>query len=98
MCIIAHPVDNVGATQIFVAPDASRQNQITVYSNVVNNSTENNSMILPVPYPDTISFVDLSNYPTFFKDCNDCFVLEDRSRSFGRGIVKNDSVGEKKNY
>jgi hypothetical protein len=96
MCIIAHPVDHVGATQIFVAPDASRQNQITVYSNVVNNTTENNSMILPVPYPDTISFVDLSNYPTFFKDCNDCFVVQNYGARSGRSIMTNDSIGGKK--
>lgn len=83
MCIIAREVESVGATQIFVAPDAKREYQITVYSNVIENSIDNNTMILPVCNPNTVAFIDLSNYPSFFKDCKDCFMEPpSRSKSF----------------
>ena len=44
-------------------------------SNEVINNCKNNVMILPVPYPDTIEFIDLSNYTNIFEDCQKSFNL-----------------------
>lgn len=83
MCIIALPVDSVGETQIFVAPDSTKKKQITVYSNVVDNNEESNAMILPVPYPNTIQLIDLSNYKDIFQDCKASFDIHNMTRSLG---------------
>jgi hypothetical protein len=54
MCIISKPVQSVSKTQIFAMP-VPGERQLTVYKNHVS-SREENLMILPVPYPDTIEF------------------------------------------
>ncbi len=84
MCIIAREVESVGSTKIFVAPDSKREYQLTVYSNLIENETDNNAMILPVPNPNTVTFMEI--YPSFFNDCSDCFKIDHgRSKSFDDG-------------
>ncbi len=73
MCIISLPVKSVGKTKLFVGPDVSGTNQITVYSNNVDNISDLNAMILPVPYPETVRFIDLSGQKDFFDECTKCF-------------------------
>ena len=89
MCIINDKVKEVSNTKILVSPDNSYTNQLTIYSNNIENDSKNNAMILAVPNIDTIKFIDMSNYKDIFKDCEDCFV-EPRSRSNGisKGMTK----------
>lgn len=81
MCIISGEIDKVAKTKIFCALNKSKTRQITVYSNEVNSVVENNLMILPVPFIDTVQFLDLSTYPDFFKDCEKSFYKENVSFS-----------------
>lgn len=73
MCIISYPVLLVNSTNIFVGPNKNYTHQITVYSNKVHNTKTDNAMILPVPYANTVQLFDLSKYPNFFKDIDNCF-------------------------
>ncbi len=73
MCIISNHVETVAKTKILVAVKPLTNRQLTVYSNYVDNNSENNAMILPVPYPNTVQFHDLSNYKNIFTDCDNCF-------------------------
>lgn len=94
MCVINRPVVRVSATQIYASPSQDGTKQLTVYANKVNTRTAN-TMILPVPYPDTIKFHDLSAYPTFFADLEKCFVSTAPETYSGNGLTK--SLG-KQNY
>ena len=71
MCIISLAVEEVCDTNIFVAVE--ELTQLTVYSNTVKNYTDNNAMVLPVPNPDSLKFIDLSKYPKIFDDLRDSF-------------------------
>ena len=73
MCIISKPVEFVSKTKLYGSLSVDGKNQLTVYSNSVGSITDNNTMILPVPNPDTVKFVDLSTYSTFFEDLANCF-------------------------
>jgi hypothetical protein len=88
MCMISQEVETVNDTKIFCGLNSNKNKQITVYSNTVNNISNNNAMVLPVPFPESVTFHNLENYKTFFKDCEDCFYLQ--SNSYGmRGITTN---------
>lgn len=66
MCIISKPA-RVSNTSIFVSLNATHAEQLTVYSNKV--ATQAGAvMILPVPNPQTIRFIDLSNFTTIFDE------------------------------
>ncbi len=68
MCIITAQVDKVSGTNIFVcALDGGRQ--VVVYSNTVVTSVQNNTMVLPIPNPDSVKFINLKDYEGFFTDC-----------------------------
>lgn len=73
MCIISNYVETVAKTKILVAVKPLTNRQLTVYSNSVDNKSDGNAMILPVPYPNTVQFHDLSNYKNIFNDCDNCF-------------------------
>ncbi len=73
MCLISTQVNAVSDTQLFCAVSADGLRQLTVYSNKVDNITEGNAMVLPVPLPQSLQFHDLSRYPDFFSDCKACF-------------------------
>jgi hypothetical protein len=89
MCIINDKVKDVSNTNILVSPDNSYLNQLTIYSNNIENDSKNNAMILAVPNIETIKFVDMSNYKDIFKDCEDCFTEPiSRSNGISKGMTK----------
>ncbi len=72
MCIITAKVERVSGTNIFVcATDGGRQ--VLVYSNTVETIVPNNTMVLPVPNPETVQFINLQSYKKFFADCESSF-------------------------
>jgi hypothetical protein len=73
MCRISTRIKKVSKTNLFIAPNADKTRQITIYSNLVHNASTNNAMVLPVPLPHTIQFIDLSAYKDLFKNCAKCF-------------------------
>ena len=74
MCLISTEIESVSNTNILVAPNFDNTRQLVVYSNHINNvSGESNAMVLPVPFPHTIKFIDLSTYVNLFEDCAKCF-------------------------
>lgn len=91
MCIVVEEAD-VYATNIFVAPDTKKERQIVVYSNTVDTSFEKNLMVLAVPNPETVDFVDLSEYPEFFEDISKYFKRHEvRTRSVYKSYGSNGS-------
>jgi hypothetical protein len=89
--MISKEVETVNDTKIFCGLNSNRTRQITVYANTVNNISDNNAMVLPVPFPESVEFHDLSNYKKFFDDCEDCFYLP-QTKSFGsRGMMLTNS-------
>ena len=62
MCLISTEIQQVSKTKILVAPNSDNTRQLVVYSNYVNNVSNSNAMVLPVPLPHTIKFIDLSKY------------------------------------
>lgn len=72
MCIVVEEA-KVSATNIFVAPNESKERQIVIYSNNVDTSFEKNLMVLAVPNPETVDFVDLSDYQELFEDVKKYF-------------------------
>jgi len=80
MCIINEPAE-VHETELFVAPHSNGIDQITVYANEVKTDSTNNMMLLPVPNPQTVQFIDLQNYQSIFEDLEEPFKRP--SRSFG---------------
>lgn len=89
MCLISKEVETVNDTKIFCGLNSNKTKQITVYANTINNISDNNAMVLPVPFPESVEFHDLSNYKKFFEDCDDSFYLP-QTKSFGsRGLSAN---------
>jgi hypothetical protein len=81
MCMISNEIESVSNTKILVAPNHDKTRQLTVYSNYVSNVSESNAMVLPVPLPQTLQFIDLSNYANLFEDCAKCFYNPYKSKS-----------------
>lgn len=81
MCLISREIESVSNTKILVAPNQNNTRQLTVYSNQVLNVSDSNAMVLPVPLPQTLEFIDLSDYKNLFEDCNKCFYNNNRLRS-----------------
>jgi hypothetical protein len=73
MCIISDTVKHVAQTKLFTCPYNKNSRQMTVYSNKVHSLSDTNTMILPVPNPNSIEFVNLEKYPKFFDDCENSF-------------------------
>ena len=86
MCMVSEEA-TLSKTKIFVAPSKDKKRQIVIYSNNVSTRTTTNMMILPVPTPRSVKFIDLSNYKDVFKDLEQDFtgyLLSANSRSFGQ--------------
>ena len=81
MCIINEPAE-VHETEILVSPHSNGTDQLTVYANNVQTESNNNMMLLPVPYPNTVEFINLENYQSIFKDLEKSF--DKNYGSFGR--------------
>ena len=73
MCIISLTVEQVNATKIFSCFTEDETRQFVIYSNQVTTNHENNMMILPVPNPNSVDLINLSQYPDFFEDCQKNF-------------------------
>lgn len=73
MCIVSLDVASIAKTKILVGISKDKKRQLTVYSNQIENHSNNNAMILPVPFPETVQLVNLSNYKNLFEDCQSCF-------------------------
>lgn len=87
MCMISTEVNSVADTKLFCGVSANGQRQITVYSNKVDNISNGNAMILPVPLPHSLQFHNLASYPDFFSDCKSCFSQPMKSLSFNLNMV-----------
>lgn len=74
MCIISNKVHYVAKTKLLIAVNLQTNRQYNVYSNVVDNATTNNAMILPVPNPGSVKFHNLSAYAHIFEDCDKSFI------------------------
>jgi len=74
MCIFVGPVDKVENTCIFVRKEDDKQ--YVVYQMDVKTPKEN-AMVLPLPVANNeesdVEFIDLSDYPEFFKDIEENF-------------------------
>lgn len=92
MCIISGEIESVSNTKIFCGVNKNKTQQLTIYANNVDNITTNNMMILPVPFPETVNFYDLSNYVNFFDDCDECFENQSLNLSRGFSVSANYSV------
>ncbi|HUE73469.1 MAG TPA: hypothetical protein VMP01_21505 [Pirellulaceae bacterium] len=78
VCIFSQPVISVNNTQIFARKTESNS-QFVVYQ-MNYESAHQNAMILPVPvrrpaHEDSLRFIDLSHYETFFDDLANGFPL-----------------------
>lgn len=73
MCIISGEIKEVSKTKIFCSLNKNKTRQITIYSNEVDSMKENNLMILPVPFINSVKFHNLSQYKDFFNDCSQSF-------------------------
>jgi hypothetical protein len=80
MCMFSRAVIHVGKTKLYVSCSKDHKRQLTVYSNQVNSPAAN-AMILAVPNPESIEFVDLSTYPQLFNDLKRCFAAPPAARS-----------------
>ena len=79
--MISTEIQQVSKTKILVSPDSTGSRQLIIYSNYINNISESNAMVLPVPLPHTIKFINLSEYSDLFDDCAKCFYNPSRSKS-----------------
>lgn len=86
MCLISEAIESVSDTKIFCGVNSEKTRQFTVYCNQVNNISENNAMVLPVPFPNTVEFHDLSNYKNFFTDCKIHFTKMRRGGYFSASL------------
>jgi hypothetical protein len=90
MCIISAKVHNVANTKLLVAVNLQTKRQYVVYSNVVDNATTNNAMILPVPNPGSVKFHNLSAYAHIFEDCDKSFIKQVSKSIYNtKSVLKN---------
>lgn len=91
MCMFSRHVRSVSSTSILVR-EVTRGNHALVYSMAVD-AREPVAMILPVPVlkgsgDDAIIFVNLQDYPDFFRDLDKCFERERGGHRQLRGMAK----------
>lgn len=89
MCMISKEVEEVTDTKLFAGTNPSKTRQLTVYANTVDNVSKNNAMVLPVPFPNSVIFHDLSDYKDFFTDCSSCFSSEYLYKSQSMSFTNN---------
>jgi len=68
-------------TTILTAPLGNRQ--LTIYSNAIKNYATDNFMVIPVPYPQSVQFVDVKDYKSMNSDMRVSF---DTYRNYNRGF------------
>lgn len=95
MCIILAQVQHVNATKIFTCLTADQHRQFLVYSNEVETDEDDNCMILPVPNPGTVTFVNLSKYAKLFDDLEANFYKSRRSSmNMYASLTRSASIGD----
>jgi hypothetical protein len=87
MCLISDDIETVSDTNILVSTNIDNTRQLIVYSNYINNISQSNAMVLPVPNPSTLKFIDLSNYKNLFNDCNNCFYDPNATYSYSNKSI-----------
>ncbi len=93
MCIITAKVERVSGTNIFVcALDDGRQ--IVIYNNTVETPVQHNTMVLPVPNPESVKFINLETYKKFFADCESSFSEPRESNYLSRSLYASASLKE----
>jgi hypothetical protein len=85
--MISNEIYKVSNTKILVAPNISKTRQLVIYSNQINNISKSNVMIIPVPLPQTVQFINLSGYKNIFEDCSHCFYSQ--FKSYGLNLSTN---------
>lgn len=55
-------------TEVFVAPDITHKRQLNVVSHTIYCKDDHTLLIVPVPNPNTIRFINLTKYPEIFSD------------------------------
>lgn len=82
MCIVTARVRNIAGTRIFVGGTNGGRRQLTVYENTVDNATRNNCMVVAVPNPESVEFVDFTGFEGFFKELGTHFERVTMSLSY----------------
>lgn len=95
MCMFSQPILSVQATRIF-ARLTGRGSQFLVYQ-MKYSSDQDNAMILPLPVrqptnAQSLRFIDLQNYESFFDDLERGFPLEPPAFSIGCGEAKSSAL------
>ncbi len=73
MSLISLQINQLSDSKIFCAPNQQKTHQLVILSNEVNNLSNGNAIIIPVPLPQTLKIHDLTGYTDFFSDCSSCF-------------------------
>lgn len=94
MCMISLPVEQVSNTNIFVGLNSTKTRQITIYSNYVANYSNANAMVIPVPYPQSVQFHDMSQMGKFFANVDKSFYR--LSNTFGGSFLSTNSTNSLK--
>ncbi len=84
---------NILVAKVYNGEDSQSIRQLTVYSNSIGNTNKDNIMILAVPHPESIEYIDLSDYQELFDDIHNDFV-DDRmmKKHVTDGIDDNDDA------
>jgi hypothetical protein len=82
MCLVSLPINEVYRTNIFVGLNKEKTKQITIFSNVINNTLNKNAIIIPVPYLETLNFHNMENIPNFFVNLDKSFKTSEYSSSY----------------
>ncbi len=96
--MISLPINEVKDTNIFVALNDDRTQQLTIYSNLVDNQTNSNAMVIPIPNPESVQLHDMSANKNFFSDCDKSFVLRNLSRGFKSKNLSTNSYNMSDNF
>lgn len=81
--MLSYEAEHICNTNILVAKvynypvegeDNQAIRQLTVYSNSIGNTNKDNIMILAVPHPESVEYIDLSDYQELFDDIYNDFV------------------------
>lgn len=76
MCIISNTINGIFNLKMFVSPNFNNTEQLVAFTVCVNNISENNFIILPIPKTEEIQFIDFTNYINFFDECNSHFSMQ----------------------
>jgi hypothetical protein len=93
--MISLPIEQVSNTKIFVGLNSTKTYQLTVYSNFVSNNSNGNAMVIPVPFPSTVKFHDLSQIKNFFKSVDQSFYKQSQTLGWTNSFSSDRIKGSK---